>query len=118
MIRVRRLGSLCCEDQYEPLIPSFPSLRSDPFLPEETNPMPTVTIIRQSCKGVEDCGICTFVCPKHLFTMSRDMNEAGYLPPEIKDEQRCTGCKNCMIFCPDFAIVVRKREGEEGNAIG
>lgn len=76
--------------------------------------MPTVTIIRQSCKGVEDCGICTYVCPKRLFKISKKMNEAGYLPPEIKNKKLCTGCQNCMIFCPDFAIVVEKDgEGDE-----
>jgi 2-oxoglutarate ferredoxin oxidoreductase subunit delta len=36
------------------------------------------------------------------------MNEAGYLPPEIDDEGECTGCENCMVYCPDFAIVVEK----------
>ncbi|UCG67854.1 MAG: 4Fe-4S dicluster domain-containing protein, partial [Deltaproteobacteria bacterium] len=24
------------------------------------------------------------------------------------DETLCTGCENCMISCPDFAIVVEK----------
>jgi len=72
-----------------------------------------VTIFRQACKGVEGCGICTFVCPKNLFCASEEMNESGYLPPEIKDDSECTGCMNCMIFCPDFAIVVEKEsEGE------
>jgi 2-oxoglutarate ferredoxin oxidoreductase subunit delta len=36
------------------------------------------------------------------------MNESGYLPPEIRDDSECTGCMNCMIYCPDFAIVVEK----------
>ncbi len=36
------------------------------------------------------------------------MNEAGYLPPEIDDESECTVCENCMIYCPDLAIVVEK----------
>jgi 2-oxoglutarate ferredoxin oxidoreductase subunit delta len=67
-----------------------------------------VTIFCQACKGVEGCGICTFVCPKNLFCASGEMNEAGYLPPEINDESECTGCMNCMIYCPDFAIVVDK----------
>lgn len=83
--------------------------------------MSKITVFRQSCKGVEDCGICMFVCPKHVFVASEEMNEAGYLPPEIKDEKLCNACKNCMIFCPDFAIVVEKdrskpsaeKEGED-----
>ena len=70
--------------------------------------MSKVTIFRQACKGIDDCGICTFVCPKTLFCASEEMNESGYLPPEIKDSSECTGCMNCMIYCPDFAIVVEK----------
>jgi len=74
-----------------------------------------VTIFRQTCKGVEGCGICIFVCPKNLFCASEEMNEAGYLPPEIKDISECTGCMNCMIYCPDFAIVVEKDPEDESE---
>lgn len=77
--------------------------------------MASVTILRQSCKGVEDCGICTFVCPKGLFQVSSEMNEAGYLPPELINEADCTGCENCMIYCPDFAIVVEKTSEASTN---
>jgi len=71
--------------------------------------MPSVRVFGEACKGVEDCGICLFVCPKSLFSASQEMNEAGYVPPLVTDEAECTSCKNCMVFCPDFAIVV---EGE------
>lgn len=70
--------------------------------------MAKVTILRKACKGVEGCGVCVFVCPKDLFRASEEMNEAGYLPPEIDDESECTVCENCMIYCPDFAVVVEK----------
>ncbi len=70
--------------------------------------MSKVTIFSQSCKGVDDCGICIFVCPKKLFSPTEQINDAGYLPPEIIDEALCNACQNCMIFCPDFAIVVEK----------
>jgi len=75
--------------------------------------MSKITIFRQACKGVDDCGICTFICPKQLFQASKEMNEAGYFPPEYKGESECTGCQNCMIYCPDFAIVVEKDIGDE-----
>ena len=48
--------------------------------------MQKVTLFPQSCKGMEDCGICTFVCPKSLFVASEEMNEAGYLPPLPPDD--------------------------------
>jgi 2-oxoglutarate ferredoxin oxidoreductase subunit delta len=70
--------------------------------------MHKVALLRQSCKGVEDCGICIFVCPKKIFAASEEPNDAGYLLPQRKDEDQCTACQNCMVFCPDFAIVVEK----------
>jgi Pyruvate/2-oxoacid:ferredoxin oxidoreductase delta subunit len=36
------------------------------------------------------------------------MNRLGYVPVEIENEHACTGCQNCMIYCPDFAIAVEK----------
>jgi 2-oxoglutarate ferredoxin oxidoreductase subunit delta len=61
---------------------------------------------------MDDCGICKFVCPKDLFQACRQMNSAGYYPPEIKDESECTGCQNCMICCPDFAITAEKESNQ------
>jgi 2-oxoglutarate ferredoxin oxidoreductase subunit delta len=70
--------------------------------------MAKITLLTDPCKGVEDCGICIFVCPKKVLIESGEMNEAGYLPPTVTDETLCTGCENCMVSCPDFAIVVEK----------
>ena len=70
--------------------------------------MSKVTISTEICKGMDDCGICRFMCPKDLFEACKDMNAAGYYPPEIIDESACTSCQTCMICCPDFAIVVEK----------
>ena len=72
--------------------------------------MASVTIFKESCKGLEDCGICVFVCPKDLFIRSDRMNAAGYIPPELQNEDECTRCQNCMVYCPDMAIVT---EGEK-----
>jgi 2-oxoglutarate ferredoxin oxidoreductase subunit delta len=46
------------------------------------------------------------------------MNEAGYIPTEHTDEARCIGCLNCMVYCPDFAIVVEKDEGRANRKKG
>jgi 2-oxoglutarate ferredoxin oxidoreductase subunit delta len=72
--------------------------------------MPKITIFSQTCKGVDDCGICAYVCPEQLFEACREMNESGYYPPEIRNPDECSGCLNCMIYCPDYAIVVEKDE--------
>ena len=77
--------------------------------------MPKVYLINSSCTGMDDCGSCASVCPKLLFSPSEQMNEAGYLPPDSPDEDECTACGNCEIFCPDFAIVVTG--DSEGEAI-
>lgn len=77
--------------------------------------MPKVTILSQACKGVDDCGICAYVCPKQLFEACKEMNEAGYYPPEVSNSEECTACQNCMICCPDYAIVVEKEEEQPTN---
>ena len=79
--------------------------------------MPKVFIISESCKGVDDCFICSFVCPKDLFEPGGVLNAQGYLPSRIKDESECIGCGNCMISCPDMAIVVES-DKEEQNGQG
>lgn len=77
--------------------------------------MRKVTLFPQACKGMEDCGICALVCPKGLFSASGKMNAAGYLPPHPPDDEACTSCGNCMIYCPDFAIAVTGAASEEGE---
>lgn len=70
--------------------------------------MAYVTILPESCKGVEDCGLCMEVCPKDLFAAAEKANSRGYLPSAITDQDACTGCQACQFICPDFAIVVEK----------
>ena len=69
-----------------------------------------VWIDRELCKGVEGCGICLSVCRQKLFKPSQELNRKGYRPPEMPDPEPCTSCENCMIFCPDLAIVVAEKE--------
>lgn len=70
--------------------------------------MDNIHILKDACKGVTDCDICRFVCPKNVFGISESLNEKGFSPPKVVDEDSCTGCENCMIFCPDMAIIVKK----------
>jgi len=75
--------------------------------------MSEIVILQNSCKGCEDCGICIYVCPKELFEPSGQMNVRGFVVPRVKDETACTGCLNCMVSCPDMAIVVEKKKQKE-----
>jgi 2-oxoglutarate ferredoxin oxidoreductase subunit delta len=66
-----------------------------------------IYIDKESCKG---CGICISVCPKKIIKFSQNMNKKGVHFPEIINESECILCENCMIYCPDFAVVVKKDE--------
>ena len=60
------------------------------------------------CKG---CGLCVSVCPTKTLALSVDrLNEKGYRPAEAKYPEKCIGCANCAIMCPDSVITVY-REG-------
>ncbi|MFQ6078673.1 MAG: ferredoxin family protein [Thermodesulfobacteriota bacterium] len=72
--------------------------------------MSKIYTLREECKGVVDCGICIYVCPKGVLGKSDVLNRKGFFPPEVVGEDACTQCENCMIFCPDMAIVVEKRK--------
>lgn len=80
--------------------------------------MASVTILTESCKGVEDCGLCMEVCPKELFVATDKANSRGYLPSAISDQGDCIGCQACMFTCPDFAIVVVKSKTSKEAANG
>lgn len=80
------------------------------ILSREDRRLPKIYILREACKGVEDCGICRFICPNDVLGTSDVLNRKGFFPPEVVDEDACNQCGNCMIFCPDMAIVVEERK--------
>lgn len=66
-----------------------------------------VQINKDACKG---CGICITMCPVKILAFSDELNKRGVRFPKITQEEKCTKCENCMIYCPDFAVVVNKDE--------
>jgi 2-oxoglutarate ferredoxin oxidoreductase subunit delta len=50
------------------------------------------------------------MCPVKILEFSNDLNKVGVHYPIVIDETECTECENCMIYCPDFAMVVIKNE--------
>ena len=41
---------------------------------------------------------------------SGKLNEMGVRFPEVSNQEKCVKCGNCMIYCPDFAMVVTDDE--------
>ncbi len=76
--------------------------------------MKTLRIYDELCKGSEECGICLYVCKEEVFRPSEALNQKGYRPPVVVHEEQCTRCGNCMIFCPDMAVVVTVRRPTKG----
>jgi len=56
-----------------------------------------IDIFHAWCK---QCGICVAFCPVEVLSH----NDAGY--PYAKKPESCTGCMQCELRCPDFAITV------------
>lgn len=55
------------------------------------------------CKG---CDICIYCCPKNILVASEEVNARGYFTPRVTDAAECTGCLQCELLCPDFAIFI------------
>jgi 2-oxoglutarate ferredoxin oxidoreductase subunit delta len=69
-------------------------------------------VYRELCKGIDECGICIYTCQKKVFRPAESLNPKGYRPPDVVNEKACTQCENCMIFCPDMAIVVSEEKSK------
>jgi len=63
----------------------------------------TIHIDSNLCKG---CGICVEFCPKNVFRLREDLSESGIHLAVAAEEEKCTVCHLCELYCPDFAIAV------------
>lgn len=75
-----------------------------------------ISINENLCKGADGCGICLALCPKDVFTIAKRLTARGIRLPTVEKITACTNCGNCMIYCPDMAIVVRLDEVPEAAA--
>ena len=73
----------------------------------------TIFINEKLCKGVDSCGLCIHVCPKDVYERDETLTERGVRPPKPVHIHQCTECMLCMIYCPDFAIVVKVEKRKE-----
>lgn len=55
----------------------------------------------EHCKG---CAFCIEFCPKKVLFIAPEFNAKGYHPPGVDLQAKCSNCKLCELFCPEFAI--------------
>ena len=68
--------------------------------------MAKVTFNTDMCKG---CGLCVDACPKKCLAIAGDkLNQKGYSPAYMQDEEKCIACAFCATMCPDCIITVEK----------
>lgn len=68
--------------------------------------MAKVTFDETRCKG---CALCVSACPKKILRMSPDrMNQKGFHPAEITEQDACIACAFCATMCPDVVISIEK----------
>ena len=71
--------------------------------------MAKVTFKTDLCKG---CGLCVNACPKGILAIAADqINNKGYSPAVMTDQEKCIGCAFCATMCPDCIITVEKYGG-------
>ncbi|MDI6856501.1 MAG: 4Fe-4S binding protein [Candidatus Thermoplasmatota archaeon] len=57
------------------------------------------------CKG---CMLCVAFCPKKIILRSEKLNKYGSFVPKITKPENCIECRNCELYCPEFAVSVEK----------
>lgn len=63
-----------------------------------------VKIDEKLCKGC----YCIRFCPMGVFVRSDMIGELGYNIALAEFPEKCTGCKACLLYCPDLAVAVEK----------
>jgi len=60
------------------------------------------------CKG---CELCAAACPKDILAIDEaTVNQGGYHPIGVTDQDACIGCASCAVMCPDGVINVYEVE--------
>jgi Pyruvate/2-oxoacid:ferredoxin oxidoreductase delta subunit len=43
------------------------------------------------------------------------IGDLGYNLARVEFPEKCTGCKACLLYCPDLATAVEEEKEAEGN---
>ena len=62
-----------------------------------------VTVFPHLCKA---CGICISLCPVNVFEPAPDGKAV------VVNADKCIGCLNCEMHCPDFCVEVEEDKDE------
>lgn len=65
-----------------------------------------VWVDEERCKA---CDICVSVCPAGVLSMEQEPASTLGAMVRIIHGEDCTGCSNCELNCPDFAINVAEK---------
>lgn len=62
--------------------------------------------IKVNAAFCKSCELCISVCPKDVLVKSAEVNKAGYHYVSPGHPEKCVGCAQCAVFCPEGAIEV------------
>ena len=66
-----------------------------------------VSFNEERCKG---CELCVEACPAKIIKMSKELNNMGFHPATVEEQDKCMACAACAKVCPDVVIEVEKEE--------
>lgn len=72
-----------------------------------------VSINIQRCKA---CELCIRECKENALSLGDSLNLKGYRFI-VADNNRCTGCVNCALVCPDAVITVFRTPVKKKTAL-
>ena len=75
-----------------------------------------VEIDKEMCKG---CNLCVLNCPTECLALNTsETNSYGLYFAYQAEPEKCIGCANCGVICPDAAITVYRKLKEKAAAAG
>jgi len=45
-----------------------------------------------------------------VFVRSDKIGELGYNLAQVESPEKCTGCKACLLYCPDLAVAIEEQK--------